>query len=515
MAMEFSGIRLTFFLLASSLGLAATYPEIALLPVRELVLHMRAPDAAPHMARWILGAGAVTFGIAFVAWPWLRIAAARTIASVVLLPTATFWLLVLVSVLLPRTLVAVAVFYQPTSDAAWYHMAAAALARGEGLAVGGELTAYRPPGYPFLLSLTYRLFGPDYALAWFWGLSATAIIVGAIHFIALRLHGRDVARLATLLAALYPALVLMTGQAMSDLPFVAGLLALAAFALAGAPYRLRDGIFIGVALGLLTLTRGVAIGLFAVIALVWHLRQPDLRKSASSMTVMAIAFAACIAPWMLRNQSVFGNLTLGTNLGMNAYVGNHPGAPGGGVPAAWPEEPRRPEEPHRPEEPYPPKDPHGAKDPDAPGWNEVQDDRELMRLAIEFVVSNPLKAAAILPGKLKHLYLLEAGAVTALFQGPHPSPAWMKYSLYAVSQIGYLFLLIAFGVRVFDLFAPGQRPRGILWCSWLFIVYFTMLSLVLHGEDRYRLPILPWMLIEAAVILARAGDRCGKLRTAS
>ena len=62
---------------------------------------------------------------------------------------------------------------------------------------------------------------------------------------------------------------------------------------------------------------------------------------------------------------------------------------------------------------------------------------------------------------------------------------------------------------------PGQRPRGILWCSWLFIGYFTLLGLVFHGQDRYRLPILPWLLIEAAVIVARAGDRCGKLETAS
>ena len=37
--------------------------------------------------------------------------------------------------------------------------------------------------------------------------------------------------------------------------------------------------------------------------------------------------------------------------------------------------------------------------------------------------------------------------------------------------------------------------------------YFTALCIVFHGEDRYRLPILPWLIIEAAVVMARASAR--------
>jgi hypothetical protein len=123
----------------------------------------------------------------------------------------------------------------------------------------------------------------------------------------------------------------MTGQALSDLPFVAGLLLLIAFALADTPYRLRDSIIIGVAVAMLTLTRGVAIGLFAVIPLIWLSGSTTSGNSRPLWSVIAIVFAACITPWMLRNQDVFGTLILGTNLGSNAYVGNHYGAPGGAV----------------------------------------------------------------------------------------------------------------------------------------------------------------------------------------
>ena len=212
---------------------------------------------------------------------------------------------------------------------------------------------------------------------------------------------------------------------------------------------------------------------------------PDrlVRFAAIAFFVIALAFAATIAPWMARNHAVFGYYTLGTNLGMNAYVGNHRDAPGGAVADHWPSSPQ------------------------LSSSNEAEVDRELMRMAIGFVASNPWQALAILPRKLMHLYLLETEATTSLFQGEHPSAAWMKYTLYGASQIVYVAFLVLFCLRVLDLGAHSRRPRGAQWTGWLLIGYFTLLCLVFHGEDRYRLPILPWMLIEGSVLLARASKR--------
>ena len=475
--------RAIFFLLAVVSVLGALFPELALLPLRSTVSHMRAPETASAITRWLFVAGTLTFGGVWIAWPRLRTWIERSVTLVAELPRSTYWLIVIALATVPRLLVAAAISYEPVADAWWYHDAATALASGQGLAVDGASTAYRPPGYPFLLSLTYRLFGPILALAWFWGAIATAVIIGTIHMIANRLYGATVARLAALFAAMYPALILMTGQALSDLPFVAGLLLLVAFVLARTPFRLVAAIGIGVAIGLLTLTRGAALGLVAVVPLIWYARRQDMVKAAIAFFVIALAFAATIAPWMARNHAVFGYYTLGTNLGMNAYVGNHRDAPGGAVADHWPSSPQM------------------------SSSNEAEVDRELMRMAIGFVASNPWQALAILPRKLMHLYLLETEATTSLFQGEHPSAAWMKYTLYGASQIVYVAFLVLFCLRVLDLGAHSRRPRGAQWTGWLLIGYFTLLCLVFHGEDRYRLPILPWMLIEGSVLLARASKR--------
>ena len=164
---------------------------------------------------------------------------------------------------------------------------------------------------------------------------------------------------------------------------------------------------------------------------------------------------------------------------MNAYVGNHPGARGGSFPSITPVISQQ------------------------VAANEAETDRELLRQAIDFVVSNPGEAISILPRKLMNLYLLETEAVTSLFQGENPSPAWMKYTLDGISQLFYVFFLIAFCIRALDLVTAGQRPRGVHWTGWILAAYFTVICLVLHGEDRYRLPILPWILIERSVLLVR------------
>jgi 4-amino-4-deoxy-L-arabinose transferase-like glycosyltransferase len=476
-------IRTVFFLLAALFWLATALPEIAFLPLREAAIGMRAPETALGFLPWILGAGAVVFGAIFLAWRWIRDHVLSCLGLVVELPSTVFWISVLVCALVPRLIVAIAVSYEPRADAWWLHSAATSLAKGDGFAVDGQPTAYRPPGYPFLLSLTYRLFGPHIGLAWVWGLVSIVIVLIAVHVIAKKLYGLAVARIAVLLAATYPALILMTGQSLSDLPFMAGLLLLSAFVLISSPYRWPNSIVIGIAAAILTLTRGVGIGLFLIMPMIWFLRLPDLRKLLSSVVVTAGVFGICVAPWVLRNQAVFGVSTLDTHFGFNVYEGNHPGAQGGSEPIGWPQS------------------------IEMTNSNEATVDHEFLRLGMAFAATHPREVASTIPKKFMNLYLLETEAVTSLFQGDHPSPAWMKYALYGVSQFAYVLLLIAVCARAVDYFVPARRPHGAQWTGLLIAGYFTGICLIFHGEDRYRLPILPWFLIESALVLASASAK--------
>ena len=178
----------------------------------------------------------------------------------------------------------------------WYHSTAIAIAAGQGLQLNGVPTAYRPPGYSALLGLTYRLFGPYPEWAWFWGVASTGIILLTTYRLADRLYGETIARIATLIIALYPALILYTGQPMSDLVFTAGLMLVWYVVTLHPPYRWLETIGIGVLLGLLTLTRSVSIGLPLVVPLLWFIKQANLRKLLFHFSLLTCAFAACLIP---------------------------------------------------------------------------------------------------------------------------------------------------------------------------------------------------------------------------
>ena len=488
--------RLRFLLggLAVICALAAVFPDIAVLPIRDEIGASRSPSAAVQAARYLFVAGMLTFG--FLCATWIRFsnfvgAAARRLAA---LTPPSYWGLVLglaclarlpVALILPREVL--------QSDSAWYYAAAVSLSKGDGLSIGGHATAYRPPIYPALLSVAFRLLGPDPSLSWVWGIASTIAIILATHAIARRLYGSEVANLAALAAAVYPALALLTGQTLSDLLFVAELLMLVEFVLVCAPWRPTSALTVGVLVGIMTLTRGVALGLFLMGPIVWFVRKKEVRQIVLAGIVLVAGLVGTLAPWLWRNERVLGVPTLGTNLGLNLYIGNHAGAPGGYVAASAPQVVPQGQSP----------------------LNEADIDQAYLREALDFIGSHPAEAALLIPRKMFHLYTLEVSAAESLFQSEQFYPGWEKYGLMGLTQIAYLAIAALFCLRILDIVSGGRGPRGVQWIGWFVIAYFTIVSMVFFGQDRFRLPILPFMLIEGAVVLhrlAHSSDRSASAR---
>ena len=473
-------------LLALALAAGAIFPQLALLPLRSQILASRTPQVASEAARLLLGTAALVFGLIAIFWRRFLETAVASVTWTLQLSSASFWSLVIGSGCALRALVGLALPrpFPAVADAAWYREAAGALAAGEGLSVGGGLTAYRPPLYPLLLSLTGRVGAGDGSI-WLWGGLSIFVIIWAMHRIANRLYGPPVARLTVLTLAIYPALALQTGQAMSDLLFLAGSLVFAMLLFRDRSDVSLSAAVVGIVLALLALTRGVALGLIAVPPIVWLTRRIAFGRVAVAFVVMVVTWSLCLSPWVTRNYFLFGHAVLGTNFGVNAFIGNHEGATGGYDAT------------------------QGALVPDAAGLNEADADRLFLRQTLAFIGSHPVAAASILPGKLMHLYLLETSAVTGLFQGDHHYPLWAKYGLYGISQLCYLAVLALFGARAFQISTRATRPRGLGWTPWIFISYFTLVTLAFFGQDRFRLPILPWMVMEACVLLTGAAGARG------
>lgn len=82
-------------------------------------------------------------------------------------------------------------------------------------------------------------------------------------------------------------------------------------------------------------------------------------------------------------------------------------------------------------------------------------------------------------------------------------PVWVKYGVYTACQLAYTALLTLFLARTVSLLQPVERPRGLQWTAHLVGLTVTSVTLLTFGQDRFRMPFLPWMAIEAAVAFLR------------
>jgi 4-amino-4-deoxy-L-arabinose transferase-like glycosyltransferase len=199
--------------------------------------------------------------------------------------------------------------YPVIGDALTFHIEGGFLAHGEGFRRVFEAvpTAEHPPLFVCLLGL-FTLLGADGFLAQ----KLLLGLVGAVTVVLVGLLGRRVGGdragiVAAAIAAVHPLLWLADGALMSESlygPFVVGAL-LAACAYAGARTALRAAL-VGALIGLAALTRGEALLLVPLLALVVLVRAPLTgRVRLAHLGALVGAFVVVLAPWSIRNALTF------------------------------------------------------------------------------------------------------------------------------------------------------------------------------------------------------------------
>src|SRR3954466_12528306 len=199
--------------------------------------------------------------------------------------------------------------YPVIGDALTFHLEGGHLAHGEGFRRIFEdvPTAEHPPLFICLLA-AFTLLGGDGMLAQ----KLLLGLVGAVTVVLVGLLGRRVAGeragiIAAAVAAVHPLLWLADGALMSESlygPFVVGTL-LAACAYAGARTAARAAL-VGALVGLAALTRGEALLLVPLLALVVLVRAPlPGRVRLAHVGALVGAFALVLAPWSIRNALTF------------------------------------------------------------------------------------------------------------------------------------------------------------------------------------------------------------------
>jgi 4-amino-4-deoxy-L-arabinose transferase-like glycosyltransferase len=246
------------------------------------------------------------------------------------------WLLLLLALVLRLGFVAVTPGYRLVDDATDYDRQARSIANGDGYAdVGlpGRKSAFRPPGYPYLLGAVYKVTGVAHApeperdrVARVFNALLGTLVVGLAGLIAAQLWSRRVALVTMALGAVYIPLILVAGAVMSETLFAVFMLGSLAAAIQHrrSSHRWRWALLAGVLGGLTVLTRANALVLLIPLAFaVWDAKPRFSWRALGPPAALVAVALLTVSPWTIRNQIVFGQFVpVSTQLG-SALAGTY------------------------------------------------------------------------------------------------------------------------------------------------------------------------------------------------
>jgi 4-amino-4-deoxy-L-arabinose transferase-like glycosyltransferase len=237
------------------------------------------------------------------------------------------------------------------------------------------------------------------------------------------------------------------------------------------------------------MTRSSAAGWILLLWLVLWLLDSPRAHANRRLALYVVVLAICLFPWALRNRAVIGAPAwLSTNGGVTLFDAQGPQANGSSNQQFLTELPQ------------------------LAGLDEVQRDRELRRLAIQQMRSDPARVLKLAAVKFVRTWRLTPnlseyrGGVIALVSAAFTA---------ATLVLAFVGLARALGTAPFQEGDAGERRpvardtcRRLHLLLWLPVVYFTLVHCVFVGSLRYRVPLMPFIEIAAATafVRMRAGE---------
>ena len=323
-----------------------------------------------------------------------------------------------------------------------------------------------------------------------------------LYLIAKRVWGRRIGLLAAAMAAVFPPLVLLSRDLVSETLFIplelGAVLCVLNFRRSGG--ALRWAAAAGALCGAAALTRNTALALILPVALgVWTLR-PRLRLASLAAPLLALAcVAVVIAPWVVRDAAEFGRFVPVTTSSGIAAAGTYNEAS------------------------YRDSTTHGAwRDPQIVpqftplfvtlGRDEATVDSILRRDAQDFAWQHPGYVAETFAWNLLRLFEVVDGSVV----DEHgrivedrgigsADPASERIGLAIVAALAVLGGIAMARARRGGADQPPRIPHGPLF-FWLVPILMILVAAPIAGLPRYRVPADPFLLILAAIGLAWLGD---------
>jgi 4-amino-4-deoxy-L-arabinose transferase-like glycosyltransferase len=379
--------------------------------------------------------------------------------------------------------VAVTPGYEIVHDARGYDLHAQSVASGEGFSerLTGQPTAFRPPGYVYLLGGAYRLFDAHaeadrIRVARVLGAVLGTLGVALVGLLAWRFWGRRAALIAMVLAAVYVPSLFVATAIMSEQLFVVLMLAalLAAVGVKDSPHPYRLAVLAGVLAGLAVLTRANGLILLAPLAFAaW-------RCSWRAAAVLVAVALVTVSPWTIRNaRELHAFVPVTTQLGW-ALAGtyNDQARTDPDNPASWRSLGRVPE--------------LRAIDRRHPDEPEAQRERRWRAVGLEYIREHPTYVVTVGYWNTRRLLdLVSQNWSRHTASTVSVTPGWSDIGVVCF----WVFALLA-------LFARRVRAApAFVWAIPL-VMYLSVVFLA-SETPRYRAALDPFVILLAALALQR------------
>jgi 4-amino-4-deoxy-L-arabinose transferase-like glycosyltransferase len=189
----------------------------------------------------------------------------------------------------------------------------------------GEPDSIRGPGYPLFLAAIYKTIGGNHAAVRFMQSTLdgiTAVLVAHLTWILWRNRKRAI--IAGLILSLYPLSIYSSNLVAAETVFGFAFF-LSVFFFINGCRKEQWSLFVisGMLLAYSALIRSTSL-LFPLVMAVWLFAFKGISKTnACRCACLLLAFAAVLAPWSIRNYSVFHEfIAASTNGGANFYLGS-------------------------------------------------------------------------------------------------------------------------------------------------------------------------------------------------
>jgi 4-amino-4-deoxy-L-arabinose transferase-like glycosyltransferase len=385
--------------------------------------------------------------------------------------------IILILALLVRVIWACLIPVDPVSDSFLYNEFAKSIASGNGYAYpSGEITVYWPVGTSAIYAILFKLFGVSFVPIVVFNVLIGLLIVWLTYEIAQHHFGKNTAQIAALLVACWPILIQFTTILASELIFI--LFVLAAIYIWGTKKLspVIRAVIWGALICAATYVRPTALPLLAILPALDWLAEGKFKACVLSFFVAAITAALLFAPWVYRNLQQFGEPVLvSANGGVNLWMGNNPESNGG----------------------Y-------NELPNLQFKNEVVRDQYFKGVAIKFIKDNPqgyLKLAA-----LRAVITYKAETIGIVWNG-YLEKNVGKPKLLAMKLVSSLYWWLMLALAGLGIYKGFKNKKIKIFHPLLIVLaFFFVFPILTVAQDRYHLPINPFLAMFAAYALQQFLD---------